>query len=75
MSVFGSASSAPKYFGEEFHDADAEVHDEARLRWLRDELGWVIVVVRKHNVHGRDQDVDALLVAAAREAGLLPLIA
>ena len=64
-----------EYFGEEFHDEDEEEHDEARLRWLRDELGWVIVVVRKHHVYGRDQDVDALLVAAAREAGLLPFSA
>ena len=61
-----------EYFGEEFHGEDDEEHDDNRLAWLRTELGWVIVVVRKHNVYGRDQDVDGLLIAGAREAGLLP---
>ncbi len=61
-----------EYFGEEFHGEAEEEHDGNRLAWLRTELGWVIVVVRKHNVYGRDQDVDALLIAGAREAGLLP---
>ena len=60
-----------EYFGEEFHGPADLQHDEDRLTWLRDELGWVIVVARKHNVYGQDQDVDGLLTAAARRVGLL----
>jgi hypothetical protein len=62
-----------EYFGEDFHGEDVADHDEARLAWLRKELGWTIVVARKHNVYGRNQDVDGLLVAAARQVGLLPI--
>jgi hypothetical protein len=61
-----------EYFGEEFHGEDAEEHDEARLDWLRTAEDWTIVVARKHNVYGHAQDVDGLLVAAARECGVLP---
>jgi hypothetical protein len=61
-----------EYFGEDFHGVDDAEHDEARLSWLRDELGWTVVVARRHNVYGHEQDVDGLLVAGARQAGILP---
>lgn len=61
-----------EYFGEDFHGEDEAEHDEARLSWLRDELGWTVVVARRHNVYGHRQDVDGLLVAGARQAGVLP---
>ena len=67
----GERRLGAEYFGEEFHGEDDEEHDETRLTWLRDERDWVIVVARKHNVYGRDQDIDGLLIAAAQEAGLL----
>ena len=60
-----------EYFGEEFHGPADLQHDEDRLTWLRDERGWVIVVARKHNVYGHDQDVEGPLAAAARQVGLL----
>ena len=61
-----------EYFGEEFHGEDEKEHDESRLVWLREELGWVIVVLRKENVYGHDQDAEARLLRGAREAGMLP---
>ena len=59
-----------EYFGEQFHGPADLQHDEDPLTWLRDERGWVIVVARKHNVYGHDQDVEGLLAAAARQVGL-----
>ena len=61
-----------EYFGEEFHGEDQAAHDESRLAWLREERGWVIVVLRKQNVYGHDQDAEGLLLQGARAAGLLP---
>jgi len=52
---------AAEYDGEEFHGEEERTHDEARRTWLRTEQGWTIVVVRKENLFGRDQDVDRLL--------------
>jgi hypothetical protein len=59
-----------EYDGEDFHtDEDAE-HDERRREWMRRTENWTIVVARKENIHGPHQDIDEMLVKAAREAGL-----
>ena len=58
---------AAEYDGEEFHGEDERKHDDDRRGWSRDEHGWVIVVGRKRNVYGHDQDIDRLLLQAWHE--------
>ena len=60
-----------EYFGEEFHDEEVREHDEGRLEWMRTSEDWLIVVARKHNVYGQDQDITGMLIAGARECGLI----
>ena len=59
---------AAEYDGEEFHGEEQREDDEARREWARDELGWTIVVARRHNVFGRHQDIDRMLLAGHEEA-------
>ena len=59
---------AAEYDGEAFHGEDQQEHDEVRREWARDQLGWTIVVARRHNVYGREQDVERLLLAGNKEA-------
>lgn len=58
---------AAEYDGEEFHGPAQRVHDENRRAWLRDELGWIVLVMRRENVFGHHQDADLLLRRAYRE--------
>lgn len=65
-----------EYDGEEHHTTEADrAHDEQRRRWLRQQRGWIIVPVRRHNVHGPTRDVERLLYdgvdAARRRLGSL----
>lgn len=64
-----------EYDGEEFHTEADAAHDTGRRDWMRCEEDWIIVVARAHNVHGRDQDIDALLRAANRKALTRPKFA
>ena len=57
-----------EYFGEEFHGVDRREHDERRLDWLRDVDDWTLVVARKNNVYGRQQDIVDILSATWRLA-------
>jgi len=59
---------AAEYDGEEFHGEDQQEHDAYRRDWLRRTDGWTIVVARRDNVYGRNQDIDSLLRAGAAEA-------
>lgn len=56
-----------EYDGEEFHDDGAVEHDADRRDWCRREHGWIILVFRKANVYGRDQDADRILRRAWAE--------
>ncbi len=57
-----------EYFGEEFHGQDREEHDLARIDWLEQEGDWTVVVARKHNIYGRQQDIVDILRATWRLA-------
>ena len=59
---------AAEYDGEEFHTEADRAHDEWRRDWLRRTQGWTIVVARKENVYGREQDIDRILRSAAETA-------
>ncbi|GEP33015.1 hypothetical protein NSZ01_07830 [Nocardioides szechwanensis] len=59
---------AAEYDGVEFHGADRAAHDARRRAWMTEQLGWVIVVIRKENLFGRRQDVHLLLRAGYDEA-------
>ena len=59
-----------EYFGEQFHGEDRHDHDRDRLGWLRDESEWTLVVARKHNVYGPQQDIVELLNTGWRLARL-----
>ncbi len=59
---------AAEYDGAAFHGEDQREHDEARREWARSELGWTIVVVRAHNLHGPRQDIDRMLREGRRQA-------
>lgn len=50
-----------EYDGEEFHDESAVGHDTGRRDWCHREHGWTILVFRKGNVYGRNQDADRIL--------------
>ncbi len=56
-----------EYDGEEFHDETTAQHDSGRRAWCRGEHGWTILVFKKSNVHGRDQDADVILRRAWSE--------
>ncbi|WP_232675752.1 hypothetical protein [Nocardioides sp. R-C-SC26] len=56
-----------EYFGAEFHHESTAHHDETRLAWIRDVLGWTLPVLRRVNVHGRQQDAEFVLRAAWRD--------
>jgi hypothetical protein len=51
---------AGEYDGAEFHGDEQEGHDEERRDWIRAH-GWTIIVVRKHNIYGRQQDIHEIL--------------
>lgn len=59
---------AAEYDGEEWHGEERRAHDEERRDWCRDHEGWTIVVVRRANLYGRNQDVEQLLRAANVQA-------
>ena len=46
-----------EYDGEEFHGEGERDDDESRRTWLRDERDWSIVVARRANVYGPEQDI------------------
>lgn len=50
-----------EYDGEEFHGPEQEQHDAHRRAWAREHETWTLVVARKHNVFGRDQDIEHVL--------------
>ncbi|WP_296603629.1 type IV toxin-antitoxin system AbiEi family antitoxin domain-containing protein [Nocardioides sp.] len=56
-----------EYDGEEFHDESVEEHDTDRREWCRREHGWTVLVFRKNNVYGRNQDADRILRRAWSE--------
>ena len=58
-----------EYDGEDFHTENDSKHDEGRRDWMRRTEHWTIVVARKANIHGPQQDIDQLLVTAAPQAG------
>lgn len=43
-----------EYYGEEFHDDDAEESDEDRIVWLERRRGWHMEVFEKDAVYGRE---------------------
>ena len=55
-----------EYDGERWHGPDRAVHDDWR-RSLIAEIGWLLIVLRKHNVFGRHRDLDQILVRAFAE--------
>jgi hypothetical protein len=60
---------AVEYDGEEFHSSDEDVdHDRQRRRWIEENHGWIIKVVRKENVFGRSRDIERILVLGVAEA-------
>jgi hypothetical protein len=64
---------AAEYDGEEFHGEEQQEHDEARRGWVRERYAWTIVVARRHNVFGRDQDIHRMLSQGNKDA-LLALV-
>jgi hypothetical protein len=66
---------AAEYFGEQYHGADRQQHDDERLEWLNRERGWAIEVFRKQHVFGQHQDAEQRLrrgLDAVRRARGLP---
>lgn len=61
-----------EYDGEEFHGEEQRRHDTSRREWIRRTGSWRLVVARKANVYGHQQDIDRILVREARRHGLLP---
>jgi hypothetical protein len=60
---------AAEYDGEDWHSSDEDrEHDEERREWIRKRRRWVIKSVRKHNVFGKDRDVERILHEGIREA-------
>jgi hypothetical protein len=57
-----------EYDGAEFHGPDREDHDAARRSWISDEQRWVLRVVRRSNLHGRDRDIERILHAGVEQA-------
>ncbi len=58
-----------EYDGVEFHGPEREEHDLRRRRWITEQHGWELRVVRKANLYGPQRDIEQLLragVAAAR---------
>jgi hypothetical protein len=53
-----------EYDGEEFHGPEQREHDGERRRWLRGPQDWSLVVTRRENVYGQQQDACELLRAA-----------
>jgi hypothetical protein len=62
---------AAEYDGDAFHTEADRPYDNWRRGWLAEHEGWTIVVARKANLFGRDQDVEQLLRAGAARVGLL----
>ncbi len=50
-----------EYDGEQFHGEKQQDHDEDRREWMRLHHGWTIVVARKQNIYGRNQDIAQIL--------------
>ncbi|QWC86302.1 hypothetical protein KLP28_06315 [Nocardioidaceae bacterium] len=50
-----------EYDGERWHGPDRAEHDDWR-RSLIEELGWLLVVLRRRHVFGRDRNVEQILV-------------
>lgn len=56
-----------EYKGVEFHGDGEADHDEERRSWMRRSGGWKIVVARRNNVHGHQQDAEIVLRRAWEE--------
>ena len=60
---------AAEYDGEEFHTSDEDrEHDEGRRQWIRENRGWIVEVLRRHNVFGPRRDVEAILTEGIHRA-------
>lgn len=59
---------AVEYDGEEFHGEPQRHHDEERRTWITDQQGWVVRVVRKHNIQGPGRDIERILRDGVAEA-------
>ena len=57
-----------EYDGEEFHGPDRRDHDSTRREWITQQQFWILRVVLKQNVFGRDRDIEQILRAGVREA-------
>jgi hypothetical protein len=61
---------AAEYDGAEWHGPEQAEHDLTRRQWLRDQPGYVIDVFTARNIHGPQQDAEAILrrgIARAQE--------
>lgn len=58
---------AAEYDGERWHGDDRRAHDDARRHSMR-EAGWVVVVLRRQHVFGRQQDAIERLREGVRQA-------
>lgn len=56
-----------EYDGEEFHGPEREEADRLRREAMKG-MGWTIDVFRKDNIHGREQDAEAILRAGVQQA-------
>jgi hypothetical protein len=60
---------AAEYDGEEFHTSEEDrEHDADRRAWISRDRGWVISVVRRHNLFGASRDVESILHQGVDEA-------
>jgi hypothetical protein len=60
---------AAEFDGEEFHSSPEDrEHDAWRRGWITDNTPWMIKVVQKENLFGRDPDFERLLPGWVREA-------
>jgi len=55
---------AVEYDGEAFHGDDRRKHDRVRREWIEKQHNWVVLVLRRHNVFGHEQDAIELIRAA-----------
>lgn len=61
---------AVEYDGEEWHlrTPDQREHDQKRRAWMRDERGWIIKPVTRHNLWGPTRDIESILVHGHADA-------
>jgi hypothetical protein len=69
LAVRGARRRRPlEYDGEEFHGDDRQSHDDARRTWIEENSPWMVRVVRRENIFGRNQDFHLLLPRWLAEA-------